>query len=106
MRQKLDIVTFSSAPIQIIDGDRGKNYPKQSDFSDTGFCVFLDASNVTESGFEFGSVQWINEAKDEKLRKGKLIREDVVLTTRGTIGNVAHYDANVFMTRCESTLEW
>ena len=30
-----------------------------------------------------------------QLRKGKLQREDVVLTTRGTIGNVAHYNARV-----------
>lgn len=27
----------------IIDGDRGKNYPKQDEFSDTGYCLFLNA---------------------------------------------------------------
>ena len=30
-----------------------------------------------------------------QLRKGKLQREDVVLTTRGTLGNVAHYNSDV-----------
>ena len=25
--------------VQIIDGDRGKNYPKQEDFSENGFCL-------------------------------------------------------------------
>jgi len=28
-----------------------------------------------------------------QLRKGKLIRDDIVLTTRGTLGNVGHYDS-------------
>ena len=95
MRKGWKSTTFSDAPVQIIDGDRGKNYPKQTDFADAGFCVFLNTSNVTESGFNFTSVQFINEAKDDALRKGKLTCDDVVMTTRGTIGNVAYYNANV-----------
>ena len=31
----------------------------------------------------------------KKLRKGKLQRNDVILTTRGTVGNAALYDASV-----------
>src|SRR5690606_6310711 len=33
--------------------------------------------------------------KDAALRKGKAKRDDVVMTTRGTVGNVALYDASV-----------
>ena len=33
--------------------------------------------------------------KDAALRKGKLKRQDVVLTTRGTVGNVAFYEASI-----------
>jgi type I restriction enzyme, S subunit len=95
MREEWKFVAFSAAPVLIIDGDRGRNYPKQVDFSTAGFCVFLDAGNVTESGFEFGNVQFIDEAKDEVLRQGKLVRDDVVMTTRGTIGNVAHYSKTI-----------
>ncbi|MBQ6851770.1 MAG: restriction endonuclease subunit S, partial [Oscillospiraceae bacterium] len=36
---------------EIIDGDRGANYPKQEEFSDNGFCLFLNAKNVTANGF-------------------------------------------------------
>ena len=86
---------FGSAPFQIIDGDRGKNYPKQDEFSDDGFCVFLSASNVTKNGLDFSQCQFITEQKDSVLRKGKLWREDVVLTTRGTIGNSAFYSESV-----------
>ena len=80
---------------EIIDGDRGANYPKQEEFSDNGFCLFLNAKNVTANGFSFENCMFITEEKDKLLRKGKVSRGDVVLTTRGTIGNLAFYDGAV-----------
>ena len=80
---------------QIIDGDRGKNYPKQEEFSDCGFCLFLNAKNVTAQGFSFENCMYITEQKDALLHNGKLCRGDIVLTTRGTIGNLAFYDSSV-----------
>ena len=82
---------FSDAPIQIIDGDRGNNYPKNSDFFTNEYCLFLSAKNVTKNGFEFVDCSFITKKRDELLRKGKLSRHDVVLTTRGTVGNIAYY---------------
>ena len=79
----------------IIDGDRGKNYPKQDDFSDTGYCLFLNAKNVTATGFSFENRMFITKEKDNALHNGKLERGDVVLTTRGTLGNLAFYDDSV-----------
>ena len=79
----------------IIDGDRGKNYPKQDEFSDTGYCLFLNAKNVTATGFSFESHMFITKEKDNALHNGKLERGDVVLTTRGTLGNLAFYDDSV-----------
>lgn len=84
-----------TAIVQIIDGDRGSNYPSKEEFSDDGFCLFLNTKNVRPDGFNFNATQFISEAKDKVLRKGKLQRQDVVLTTRGTIGNVAIYDEDV-----------
>ena len=83
--------SLEDAPLQIIDGDRGKAYPKNSDYSAEGHCLFLNAGNVTSSGFNFSECQFLSEQKDDELRKGKLARNDVVLTTRGTLGNVAYY---------------
>jgi len=40
-------------------------------------------------------LEFISAEKDHALRKGKLDRGDVLLTTRGTIGNTALYDASV-----------
>ena len=76
---------------EIIDGDRGKNYPKQEDFFEEEYCLFLNAKNVTKNGFDFSECMFITEEKDAALRKGKLQRGDVVLTTRGTLGNLAFY---------------
>lgn len=88
-------VALDQAPLKIIDGDRGKAYPKQADFADHGHCLFLNATNVTSAGFDFSTCQFISEQKDDQLRKGKLTRHDVVLTTRGTLGNTALYDDQV-----------
>ncbi len=80
---------------QIIDGDRGKNYPKDRDFQNNGYCLFLNTGNVTQNGFTFDSNQFINKEKDGQLRKGKLMRGDLVYTTRGTVGNVAYYSESI-----------
>ncbi|AJI55969.1 type I restriction modification DNA specificity domain protein [Francisella philomiragia] len=78
----------------LVDGDRGRNYPKKSDFLEEGYCLFLNAKNVTKHGFKFNEKQFITEQRDSLLRKGKLEKGDIVITTRGTIGNVAIYDEN------------
>ncbi|MCK4396635.1 restriction endonuclease subunit S [candidate division WOR-3 bacterium] len=93
--KKWEVVRLSKTNIEVIDGDRGINYPKQSDFSNKGYCLFLNAKNVTQDGFKFAEIQLISKEKDSKMGKGKLKRYDIVLTTRGTIGNVGYYDSSV-----------
>ena len=82
-------------PILFIDGDRGKNYPKGDDFSEVGHCLFLNAGNVTKNGWNFDGNVYISEEKDNLLRNGKLERGDIVLTTRGTVGNVVLYSDDI-----------
>jgi type I restriction enzyme S subunit len=79
----------------VIDGDRGVNYPSAQDFSDNGHCLFLNAGNVTKDGFRFDECTFITREKDQKLSKGKLKRQDIVLTTRGTVGNFAYFDTSI-----------
>lgn len=88
--KKIKIEDMTSV-CEIIDGDRGKNYPKAEEFFEKEYCLFLNAKNVTNNGFSFENCMFITEEKDKLLRKGKLQREDVVLTTRGTVGNIAFY---------------
>jgi type I restriction enzyme, S subunit len=76
----------------VLDGDRGKNYPGESDFYENGATLFLDTGNVKKNGFDFFTKKYITKEKDESLRSGKLELHDFVLTSRGTLGNVAYYD--------------
>jgi type I restriction enzyme S subunit len=89
------VLNLGEAPLEIIDGDRGTNYPNQAEFSAMGHCLFLNAGNVTTEGFRFSDCAFITPEKDASLRKGKLVRNDVILTTRGTVGNVAYFDDSV-----------
>ena len=82
---------FGELPVDIIDGDRGINYPKSTDFFTTGYCLFLNAGNVTKDGVDLTDCSFITKEKDEKLRSGKLKRNDIVLTTRGSVGNIMFY---------------
>ena len=92
---KFDVVQLESTGIDVIDGDRGKNYPHQNELLSTGFCLFLSAKNVTKSGFSFSETQFISQRKDALLNNGRLCRGDIVITTRGTVGNVALYSPQV-----------
>lgn len=93
---KFDVVQLESTGIDVIDGDRGKNYPHQNELLNTGFCLFLSAKNVTKLGFNFSETQFISQRKDTLLNNGKLKRGDIVITTRGTVGNVALYSPQIF----------
>ena len=92
---KWEKVAIEKLPIDLIDGDRGTNYPKMNEFYDEEYCLFLNTSNVLKTGFDFSKCQFINQEKDEKLRKGKLSKDDIVLTTRGTLGNTGYFSDKV-----------
>ena len=81
--------------LEIIDGDRGSNYPNSNDFLTLGHTLFLNASNVTSKGFRFNSNLYITEEKSNKLGNGKLLVDDIVLTSRGSLGHVAWYSQDI-----------
>jgi type I restriction enzyme, S subunit len=95
MNEDWRILPLATSPVNIIDGDRGAEYPKKTDFHSKGDWLFLDTSNVRADGFDFSRCQFILNAKEQRLRKGRVSRNDIVLTTRGTIGNVGFYSDRV-----------
>ena len=88
-------LTLKEAELEFIDGDRGVNYPKKSELLPEGDCVFLNTGNVRQNSFDFSNLDFITKENDNLLRNGKLQRDDIVLTTRGTVGNVALYSQEV-----------
>jgi len=92
---KIQLTALDQTTIKLIDGDRGANYPKKSDFSQKGYCLFLDSSNLTKNGFDFTSTSFISENKDNAMGNGKVQNDDLVMNTRGTLGNIGHYTKQV-----------
>jgi type I restriction enzyme S subunit len=76
----------------VLDGDRGNNYPNGNEFQERGHTLFLSASNVTTNGFMFGNNQYITDEKSNSMGNGKLVLDDIVLTSRGSIGHIAWYN--------------
>ena len=83
--------------VDVLDGDRGKNYPKEVDFDVQGHTLFLNASNVTNEGFSFKTNQYITEEKSNSMGNGRLVEDDVIITSRGSLGHIAWYNQ---MTQC------
>lgn len=79
----------------VLDGDRGHNYPNGEDLKEQGHTLFLSASNVTKNGFKFDTRQYITQEKSESLGNGKLIVDDIILTSRGSIGHIAWYNEDI-----------
>ncbi|MEZ8374953.1 restriction endonuclease subunit S [Vibrio cyclitrophicus] len=80
---------------EVLDGDRGHNYPNGEDLKEQGHTLFLSASNVTKNGFKFDVRQYITQEKSESLGNGKLIVDDIILTSRGSIGHIAWYNEGI-----------
>ena len=57
--------------VDVLDGDRGKNYPTSDDFDISGHTIFLNASNVTNNGFLFQDNQFITEEKSNNMASWK-----------------------------------
>ncbi|WP_404406429.1 restriction endonuclease subunit S [Jeotgalibacillus malaysiensis] len=79
-----------------IDGDRGKNYPNENDFLPEGYCLFLNAHNISDTGLTFKNTNWLTKEKHASLRKGTAEYRDLILTTRGSkLGKLAVYDETI-----------
>ena len=81
--------------VDVLDGDRGKNYPTSDDFDDSGHTIFLNASNVTNEGFLFQDNQFITEEKSNSMGNGKLEEDDIIITSRGSLGHIAWYNTDI-----------
>ncbi|MGF2200163.1 restriction endonuclease subunit S [Enterococcus casseliflavus] len=81
--------------VLVMDGDRGKNYPSSGDFYEKEHTLFLSAANITKNGFSFDINQYITEEKSNSMGNGKLEANDIVLTSRGSLGHIAWYDKDI-----------
>lgn len=81
----------------IIDGDRGSEYPNDKDLVEEG-KLFLSGDNLKNHELVFTKVRFVTEEKFLKLGRGKLKKNDVIVTVRGTIGNTGLFLADEYPT--------
>lgn len=71
-----------------IDGNHGNIHPKKSDFVQSGI-PFIMANNVYNNKVHIDNCNYISKNQADSLQKGFSYTGDVLLTHKGTVGNVA-----------------
>ena len=77
---------------ELINGDRSRNYPSGNDIVGKGI-IFLSTKNIDGSRLVFDTTEFITPEKFSTLSRGKLQRNDLVITLRGSIGQCAIFDS-------------
>ena len=83
-----ETVTIENAPLHIGDGNYSSKYPKASDFLSQG-VPFIRANNISNNTVNANNMRFISEEQHAELKKGHLVTGDVLITTRGDVGQVA-----------------
>ncbi|MFH5796316.1 restriction endonuclease subunit S [Clostridium perfringens] len=81
----------------LIDGDRSSRYPGEKDIVEHGI-LFLSTQNIINSKIVYKNCKFITEEKFDELSKGKLQKNDLIITLRGSIGNVAKFNGDIYDT--------
>lgn len=76
-----DVATFEN-------GDRGKNYPKSSEFVDEG-VPFINAGHLVDGIVNVRAVNRIDDATFSRLSRGKIKAGDLLMCVRGSLGRIA-----------------
>lgn len=78
--------------VVILDGNYGELYPTSSDFKLTG-VPFLRANNIKSLKIDGTDTKYITGEQHSLLTSGHLQTNDILITTRGVLGNLAIVDS-------------
>lgn len=73
------------------NGDRSGNYPSGDDIKEKG-VLFLSTKNITDGRLDLTKSVYITEEKFDSLSRGKVRRNDLIITLRGTLGSCCIFD--------------
>ena len=77
--------------IQVLNGDRGKNYPSKDKLKEIGI-PFVSASNLDgKTVVKDSNLKCLSEEQYSLLRAGKLQKDDILVCIRGSLGKCATY---------------
>ena len=77
----------------ILNGDRGKNYPAKNKLSEKGEIPFISASNLENGKILTENLLFLSNEQYEKLKAGKIQENDLLFCIRGSLGK---YGKNYF----------
>lgn len=91
--------TIKELPIYISDGNYSSKYPRSEEFVEKGI-PFIRANNLLNGDITDDDMYYITPEKHDILQKGHVKTGDVLITTRGNIGQVGivpdrHNDSNI-----------
>jgi len=94
----------------ILNGDRGVNYPSGSDFIDIG-VPFINAGHIKERRISFDNMDYISDEHYQKLSGAKIESGDVLFCLRGSLGKYAKIEfdyaapaSSLCVIRCKNNL--
>lgn len=74
---------------ELINGDRGKNYPSQADIVGNGDVPFVNAGHLNGRTIDFTEMNYISKDKYDRLSSGKFRQNDILYCLRGSLGKKA-----------------
>ncbi|MCR5022098.1 MAG: restriction endonuclease subunit S, partial [Ruminococcus sp.] len=80
-----------SSILQLINGDRGKNYPSKEKLHNEGDIPFISAINMKNGTVNKDNLLYVDREQYENLNSGKLIQNDLVVCIRGSLGKFCIY---------------
>ncbi|MCB1697814.1 MAG: restriction endonuclease subunit S [Halioglobus sp.] len=73
---------------QLINGDRGKNYPSKDKLTDSGF-PFVNAGHIENGLISSDGMKFLSNERFDLLNSGKFVIGDILFCIRGSLGKVA-----------------
>ena len=75
--------------VELINGDRGKNYPAKSKLSSESGIPFISAINLKNGEIFEDNLLFMNQKQYDLLSRGKLKKDDLIFCLRGSLGKNA-----------------
>lgn len=76
---------------QLINGDRGKNYPSKDKLLKKGQIPFISAINIDMQTVKMDGLLFVSEQQYNLLGSGKLQKNDFAFCLRGSLGKFCQY---------------
>ena len=78
--------------VELINGDRGKNYPAKSKLSSESGIPFISAINLKEGKIFEDNLLYMTQKQYDVLSRGKLKHDDLIFCLRGSLGKNAIFN--------------